>query len=206
MGFVVNWTEHMAPFMGHPVKATSLRAGRKTSRGEWVITPEGIEGGGVYEISAAVRDGAQLTLDLMPDLSYNGVVARAKKRKSRQTFSQFLRKSVRLSPVKAALFQEFSQDLSLDTPETIATIVKALPLLHQGPQSMDRAISTAGGLRFGKLNSSFMLSGQPGIFAAGEMLDWEAPTGGYLINGCLASGRAAGLGAVAWLATGDQCF
>lgn len=204
MGFAVNWTDHMTPLMGQPVKATALHAGRKISRGEWVITPQGIEGGGVYEISAAVRDGATLSVDLMPDLSEKDLLARVRKRKSKQTFSQFLKNSVRLSPIKAALFQEFSQGLDLNTPEAIATALKGLPLSHQGSLPMDGAISTVGGVRLGGLTSTFMFKDQPGIFAAGEMLDWEAPTGGYLINGCLASGRAAGLGAAAWLVHGDE--
>lgn len=199
MGFSVNWTDHMAPLLGQPVKATALHAGRKISRGEWVITPRGIEGGGIYEISAAVRDGAHLTVDLMPDLSDTDVLNRAQKRRSKQTFSQFLKKSVRLSPMKAALFQEFSRDIEIETPEAVATALKALPISQQGPLPIDGAISTAGGLKLSALTHAFMIKDQPGIFAAGEMLDWDAPTGGYLINGCLASGRAAALGAITWL-------
>lgn len=204
MGFAVQWTDHMLQFMGQPVKATALHAGRKISRGEWVLTPQGIEGGGIYEISATVRDGAQLCIDLMPDLSGQDVLARAKKRRSKQTFSQFLKKSIRLSPIKAALFQEFTRDLNLETPDAIATTLKALPLSHQGPLPQDGAISTVGGLRISELTQTFMIKDRPGMFAAGEMLDWDAPTGGYLINGCLAGGRAAGHGAVMWLAQSNQ--
>lgn len=200
MGFAVDWTAHMAPFMGHPVKATALHAGRIVSRGEWVITPKGLEGGGVYEVAAKVRDGAPLFIDLMPDLSAQEVLSRVKKRRTKQTFTQFLKKAVRLSPVKSALFQDFCRDHDLGTPDDIVKLLKALPVPHNGPLDMDGAISTAGGLRFAALNPAFMLRDKPGIFAAGEMLDWEAPTGGYLINGCLATGRAAALGAISWTA------
>ena len=199
MGLRVAWSEHMAKFMGAPIKATALRAGRSSSRGEWVITPEGIEGGGVYEVSAPVRDGALLTIDLMPDLPAAEVMARVKKRRSKQTFSQFLKKAIRLSPVKAALFQEFTQKHDLHDADEVVKLLKSLPVLHGGPSDIDVAISTAGGLRFAALNNTYMLQSRPGIFAAGEMLDWEAPTGGYLLNGCLATGRAAGFGAKTWL-------
>lgn len=199
MGFGVDWSTHMDPFIGHPVKATALHAGKSVSRGEWVITRHGIEGGGVYVVSAAVRDGATLHIDLMPDLSPKEIMSRVKKRRTKQTFSQFLKKAVRLTPIKAALFQEFSKDKDLSAPEDIATLLKSLPIPHTGPMNIDGAISTAGGLRFGALDATLMIKSQPGFFAAGEMLDWEAPTGGYLINGCLATGRTAGLGAQAWL-------
>jgi uncharacterized flavoprotein (TIGR03862 family) len=201
MGFEVTWSDHMAPFLGQPVKATTLQAGRKSSRGEWVITAKGIEGGGIYDISSAIRDGATLHIDLFPDLSRDDVHARVKKRRSKQSFSQFLKKTVRLSPLKTALFYEFTRDLDLNDADQLTTHLKSLPVPVVSPMPMDGAISTAGGLRFSALNTALMLKDRPGIFAAGEMLDWEAPTGGYLINGCLATGRAAACGALAWLAS-----
>jgi uncharacterized flavoprotein (TIGR03862 family) len=199
MGFNIDWTDHMAGFYGTPVKATSLHAGRKVSRGEWVITANGIEGGGVYDVSAVVRDGAPLHIDLFPDLTEDAVRARVKKRRSKQSFAQFLKKSVRLSPVKTALLYEFSRDVDLNDQNQLTTHLKALPVPINGPMEMDRAISTAGGVRFQNVSSDFMLNDASGVFVAGEMLDWEAPTGGYLINGCLATGRAAGNGALSWL-------
>jgi uncharacterized flavoprotein (TIGR03862 family) len=199
MGFAVTWSDHMAPFFGHPIKATGLQAGRKRSRGEWVVTAQGIEGGGIYDLAATVRDGATLHIDLFPDLAADDVMRRVKKRRTKQSFSQFLKKSIRLSLVKAALFHEFSRDHDLSSADNMTTLLKALPVALTGPMPMDGAISTAGGLRFGAVNADFMLKDRPSVFAAGEMLDWEAPTGGYLINGCLATGQAAGQSALRWL-------
>jgi len=201
MGFEVIWSDYMTPFLGQPIKATALTAGRKSSRGEWVISSKGIEGGGVYDVSAAVRDGAALHIDLFPDLTTEAVLARAKKRRSKQSFSQFIKKSLRLSPIKAALFQEFTRDHDLSDAAQITALLKSLPVPITAPMPMDGAISTAGGLRFGALDPHLMTKTAPGVFAAGEMLDWEAPTGGYLINGCLATGYAAGHGALNWLST-----
>lgn len=200
MGFRVAWSPYMTPFFGQPVKATALQSGPVRSRGEWVITPDGIEGGGVYEIAAQARDGAQLTVDLMPDVSTDDVRRRIVKRRSKQTLSQVLKKVARLSTLKAALFQEFSQDAVLTTSDALVARLKALPITLDGPAPIASAISTAGGLRFTALTSDFMVRARPGVFAAGEMLDWEAPTGGYLITGCLATGRRAALGAQNWLA------
>lgn len=195
-GFRIPWTEHMARFHGEPVKATALRAGALLSRGEWVISPDGIEGGGVYEVSAAVRDGAALHVDLVPDLTPDDVADRLAAGGRKASRTERLRKGLRLSPVKIALLNEFGRGQAMPLDQ----LVKALPLGSPAPLAMDDAISTAGGLRFSALDAGFMLKDRPGIFAAGEMLDWEAPTGGYLITGCLSTGRAAGLGAAAWLA------
>jgi uncharacterized flavoprotein (TIGR03862 family) len=199
MGFGVTWSDHMTRFFGEPVKATALHAGRKTTRGEWVITANGIEGGGIYDISSAIRDGAELHIDLFPDISAADISARVKKRRSKQSFSQFLKKTVRLSPLKTALLYEFTRDHDLNDSDVLTACLKSLPVAINGPMPMDGAISTAGGLRLSALDTQFMLKDRPGIFAAGEMLDWEAPTGGYLINGCLATGMAAGQGAARWL-------
>ena len=194
-GFRIAWSPHMARYFGEPVKATALHAGDQTSRGEWVISPAGIEGGGVYSIAAAVRDGTPLCVDLMPDVDASALSARLAKAGPKASRKDMLRKALRLSAVKIALINEFGRrgDAPLDT------LVKALPLGTPAPLPMDGAISTAGGLRFSALNDRFMLRDRPGVFAAGEMLDWEAPTGGYLITGCLATGRAAANGALDWL-------
>lgn len=201
MGFRVAWSDHMIPFFGQPIKATAFHTGRKTSRGEWVITANGIEGGGIYDIAAQIRDGAALHLDLCPDLTHDDVLARAKKRRSKQSFAQYLKKSIRLSPVKTALFHEFTQGQDLSDPTGLARLLKALPIPVTGPMPMDGAISTAGGLRLSAIDAHFMIKDRPGRFAAGEMLDWEAPTGGYLITGCLATGLAAAQGAHRWLSS-----
>lgn len=204
MGFNVAWSDHMTRYFGEPVKAVALQAGRKSTRGEWVITANGIEGGGVYDISSAVRDGATLSIDLFPDLNAAEVRARVKKRRSKQSFPQFLKKTVRLSPLKTALLYEFTQGQDLNDPERLVTSLKELTVPITGPMPMDGAISTAGGLRMGALDADFMVTDRPGVFAAGEMLDWEAPTGGYLITGCLATGKAAGIGANRWLSKANS--
>lgn len=198
-GFVMPWSEHMTPYFGTPIKATALRAGALISRGEWVITQNGIEGGGVYEVSAAVRETQTLTIDLMPDVDVATVASRVSKTSKKHSRQRLLRQTLRLPPVKAALFNEFAKGLTVTNPESFARAVKALQIKPLTPFPIDGAISTAGGLQFDALTENFMLRERPGVFAAGEMLDWEAPTGGYLITGCLASGRAAGHAAAAWL-------
>ncbi|WP_089904947.1 TIGR03862 family flavoprotein [Loktanella fryxellensis] len=195
--FRVAWSTFMAPSLGQPVKATRLSAGALTSRGEWVLTREGIEGGGIYEVSSAIRDGAALTVDLMPDLSRDQITARITARGTKATIGQLLKSALRLPPVKVALFQEMTRAARLSvSPATLPHLLKALPIVHAGPAALDSAISTAGGLRFSALDG-LMIRGRPGTFAAGEMLDWEAPTGGYLLTACLATGRAAALAALA---------
>lgn len=191
-GFAVAWSDHMAPFMGQPVKATRLTAGQASSRGEWVITEAGIEGGGIYEIAAAVRDGAPLMVDLMPDVSHDKIAAKCAARR-KKSLSQLLR-GFGLGAVKPALMMEFGR------AGNTAELLKSLPIPTQGPLPIDQAISTAGGLRFDVLTDDLMLRSRPGTFAAGEMLDWEAPTGGYLITCCLATGRHAANGALRFLA------
>lgn len=195
MGFVVNWSAHMAPHFGKPVKAVALTAGPLQSRGEFVLSRDGIEGGGIYEVSAAMRDGAELTVDLLPDWSLARVAAALAKPRGKASLSNHLRKVLRLDPVRLALLMEFARPF----PDDVAPMIKALPIRHLGPRPMDQAISTAGGVRFDAMDNQLMLRARPGVFCAGEMLDWEAPTGGYLITGCLATGRLAGTGAVAYL-------
>ena len=196
-GFRVDWSAHMAPFHGTPVKATRLDAGAATSRGEWVITRDGIEGGGVYAVSAAVRDGAPLTVDLLPDLDATRVAARVADAGAKASTSKILKSVLRLPPVKIALFNELSRKVAGTHP--LAVLLKTLPLPVTGPMPMDAAISTAGGLKFAALDG-LRLSDRPRTFAAGEMLDWEAPTGGYLITASLATGRLAAQEALAMLA------
>lgn len=194
-GFVVTWSEHMAPYLGQPVKGVRLSAGALSSRGEFVISQRGIEGGGVYEVSAAVRDGAPLMIDLLPDRTLEQVRAVLERPRGKVSLANVLRKGLKLSGAKWALLNEFGRPF----PADLAGVIKGLPVAHAGPRPMDEAISTAGGLRFDALDDGLMVRGMPGLFAAGEMLDWEAPTGGYLITACLATGRAAGQAAVAFV-------
>ncbi|MCF7698789.1 TIGR03862 family flavoprotein [Loktanella sp. M215] len=195
-GFRVAWSDHMTPFFGQPVKATALKAGGLSSRGEWVITRDGIEGGGIYAVSRAVREGAPLHVDLMPDMTATRIGQRVTAKGGKASLSQVLKSGLRLSPVKIALFHEMTRRAGTGAGAPLAGTLKALPLIHDGPAPLDSAISTAGGLRF-KALSGFMLRDRPGVFACGEMLDWEAPTGGYLITASLATGRAAALQALA---------
>jgi len=188
MGFAVDWSDHMQRHFGQPVKNVGLTAGMAQARGEFIISKRGVEGGGIYAVSAAMRDGAPLLLDLAPDLSLDDVRARLKRPRGKASLSNFLRKTLRFDPVKQALLMEFARPV----PDDLAPVIKDLPVRVVGPRPIDEAISTAGGLRFDVLDENLMLRSRPGTFAAGEMLDWEAPTGGYLLTACLATGLWAG--------------
>ena len=196
MGFCVEWSAHMATHFGKPVKGLAFGLGAGWVRGECVISARGIEGGGIYAVSASVRDGAPLIIDLLPDLPLAEVAARLENRPAKRTLAQHLEKALKLDPVKRALLQEFGRPL----PEGagLARLIKGLEIRHQGPRPMDEAISTAGGVTRDAVDAGLMLRALPGVFVAGEMLDWEAPTGGYLITGCLATGLWAGRHAAAW--------
>ena len=196
MGFVISWSDHMRRHFGSPVKGVALHAGDHVSRGEIIVSEQGLEGGGIYALSALLRDGAALTLDLAPDLEIDTLRQRLSRPRGKASLSNHLRKTLKLDPIKQALLMEFARPL----PPDPAPLIKALPIPLQGPRPMDQAISTAGGLRFDALDKRLMLRDRPGTFAAGEMLDWEAPTGGYLLTACLATGRWAGRAAVDWLA------
>lgn len=198
MGFRVDWSPAMAPLHGMAVKGTRLTAGALESRGEWVVTRQGIEGGAVYEISAALRDGATGEIDLMPDLAAPALATRLARPRGRLSVGNWLRRVLR-DPVKVALLLEGGRPLPEDAM-ALAARIKALPLRHAGPMGLDRAISSAGGIEAAALTPELELRTLPGIFAAGEMLDWEAPTGGYLLTACLATGRHAGLAAARRLA------
>lgn len=198
-GLCIDWSAHMERHFGQPVKGIALTAGAQHSAGEAVISARGIEGGGVYAVFASVRDGAALELDLLPDLDARDVAKRLAKPRGKASLSTHLRKTLRLDPVKIALLQEFARPLPSE-PGALARIIKALPVRYRGPRPMDEAISTAGGVPFAALDEGLMLRDLPGVFCAGEMLDWEAPTGGYLLTACLATGRWAGLHAARYAA------
>ncbi|MFU8864387.1 MAG: TIGR03862 family flavoprotein [Rhodobacterales bacterium] len=199
MGFLVDWSPHMARHLGQPVKGIALQAGGQVSRGEIVLSASGIEGGGIYAVSRSLREGAALLLDLLPDLDPAQVRARLERPRGKASLSNHLRKVLRLDPVKLALLVECAHPLPQDAT-ALAGIIKALPVPLEGPQPMDQAISTAGGITLGALDAGLMIRAMPGVFAAGEMLDWEAPTGGYLISGALATGYWAGRHAAQWAA------
>lgn len=188
-GLSVAWSPHMEPLFGAPVKSAALIAGDRRVRAEFVISRHGLEGGGIYAVFDRVRDGAGLVLDLLPDLSQAQLAERLARAKRSDSRSNRLRKALRLDRARLALFNEFARDTAdADLPARL----KALPVRHDGPRPMDEAISTAGGLSWSAVDKGLMLRARPGTFAAGEMLDWEAPTGGYLLTACLATGRWAG--------------
>lgn len=193
VGFRVDWSPHMAPHFGAAIKNVGLRVAGRTHRGELVLSQSGLEGGGLYPLTPALREGAALALDLKPDLSEGEIRARLA-RGGKSSLSNRLRKALRLGPMQIALLQELGRPLPADP----APIIKHLPVPLAGPRPLDEAISTAGGLRFAALDETLMLRARPGTFAAGEMLDWEAPTGGYLLTACLATGRWAGRAAADW--------
>lgn len=190
MGFAVRWSAHMAAHFGTPVKGVALQAGSRRERGEFVVSARGIEGGGIYAVSAAVRDGAALRLDLLPDVAASEVAARLARTKGKDSAANRLRKALGLDPVKIALVMEWARPLP--EGEALAQRLKALPVRHDGPRPIAEAISSAGGIRRESLTEALELKALPGCFACGEMLDWEAPTGGYLLTGCLATGLWAG--------------
>ncbi|MEJ2018605.1 MAG: TIGR03862 family flavoprotein, partial [Maritimibacter sp.] len=196
-GLVVDWSPHMAKQFGQPVKVARLVAGDASIRGEFVISSRGLEGSAIYAVSRGVREGAALSVDLCPDWSLDEVAKRLARPRGKATLAAHLRKSLRLDPARLALLMEFGRPLP--EGEALAALIKALPLRHQGLRPMDEAISTAGGITAEALDG-YMLRALPGLFVAGEMLDWEAPTGGYLLTGCLATGREAGRAAARWCA------
>ena len=186
MGFSVAWSPHMAKWFGTPVKGAALCVGGLRERGEFVISSRGIEGGGVYTVSRPLREGAPLTLDLMPDVAGAEVTARLSRSRSGETLANRLRK-LGLPPVSVALVMEFGRSLAA------TEAVKHLPLPLTGPRPVEEAISTAGGIAREALTDLLELRALPRVFACGEMLDWEAPTGGYLLTGCWATGRWVGM-------------
>ena len=192
MGFSVNWSKHMLPYFGSPIKSIRLTSGSFSSLGECVISSKGLEGSGIYAASKSMREGNPLMLDLLPDLDLRTLISRFEKLPKKASRSTIVRKVLHLDKAKTAIFNEFSQGAQL---KNIITIAKALLISHLGPRPIEEAISTAGGVPQLALNNQLMLKSKPGIFCAGEMLDWEAPTGGYLITGCLATGKCAGSGA-----------
>lgn len=185
MGFAVDWSPHMARQFGQAVKGAALVVAGQRERGEFVISSRGLEGGGIYAVSRALRQGAPLTLDLMPDVAIAEVSARLDRMKSSESTANRLRK-LGLSGAQAALVMEWGKGMGL------AQAVKTLPARLIGPRPLDEAISVAGGVAWDAVTDGLELKALPGVFVAGEMLDWEAPTGGYLLTACLATGAWAG--------------
>lgn len=192
MGFSVAWSDHMIPHFGQPVKGAVLSVGGLVVHAEFVVSVRGVEGGAIYALSRALRAGAALRIDLFPDLSVEDLAARIACQPRKLSLTNRLRRALRLEGVRLALLHECAHPLPQD-PRALAEVLKSLHLRHDGPRPMDEAISTAGGVARAGLTPGLMLQDWPGVFVAGEMLDWEAPTGGYLLTGCLSSGHWAGL-------------
>lgn len=186
VGFSVHWSAHMAPVFGQPIKSAQLQAGGQSVRGEFVLTARGVEGSAIYALGRVLRDGAPLVVNLCPDLSPLALEARLARLKSSDSLGNRLRK-LGLSPAAAALVLECGRALPL------LQALTALPIPLAGPRPIDEAISVAGGITRASLTDGLELRALPGVFACGEMLDWEAPTGGYLLTACWATGRWAGL-------------
>jgi uncharacterized flavoprotein (TIGR03862 family) len=208
-GFTVAWSDIFRDrFEGQPLKGIALSFGPHSVRGEAIVTRTGIEGGAIYALSADLREAilgsgqATLHIALRPDLVTKDLVARLSVPKGKQSFSNWLRKAAHLSPVGIGLLQEAAiasgASLSSLSAEKLAGLINAVPIQLNGVTPIARAISTAGGIVFDELDADFMIRRLPGVFAAGEMLDWEAPTGGYLLQASFATGAAAGRGALKW--------
>jgi uncharacterized flavoprotein (TIGR03862 family) len=197
VGFTVAWTEVFRErFAGAPLKNIALNFEGRTSRGDALAANYGLEGGAVYALSAVLRDAiaargsARLEIDLRPDMSLAQLTARLSRPRGGQSLSSWLRKAAHLSPVEIGLLREAHGVALPVAPDALATAIKAAPIVLTGTQGLDRAISSAGGLSFQALDG-LELKTAPGVFVAGEMLDWEAPTGGYLLQACFATGVAA---------------
>jgi len=205
-GFDVEWGAHFRDrFAGQPVKAVGLRFGDRALKGEFVVTTTGIEGSAVYALSAPLRDacpGAVLLLDLKPDWNQDKLAAALAKPRGSRSLSHHLERCAGIKGVAAGLLRELAQPLP-EGAAALAATLKALPLPLLRPRPLAEAISTAGGVSFDAVTDDLMLKARPGIFVAGEMLDWEAPTGGYLLTGCFATGRIAGSAAARWLRAPD---
>jgi uncharacterized flavoprotein (TIGR03862 family) len=205
-GFDIGWSENFSErFAGAPVKSVTATSDAGIFSGEFVITPQGIEGGLVYMHAASLREQieregkAVLHLDLVPGRTLERLSRDLARQNAKASFSSRLRKGAGLEGAKAALVREVAPDAGKADPERLAQIIKALPLPVVKPRPIAEAISSAGGIAWNGIDDNYMLMALPGIFAAGEMLDWEAPTGGYLLSACLATGRAAARGIDAWL-------
>ena len=193
--FVVKWSMKMSKYFGQPLKSIKLSAGSQSSRGEIIISQKGIEGGGIYSLSAQLKKGEDLILDLLPDWDNGKILKLLTMPWGKSSSSNVLRKRLKLEPVKQAILREFAMDVFKE-PALLTKNIKSLKIPLNGTGPIQTAISTSGGMKMGSIDENFMLRSRPGVFCAGEMLDWDAPTGGYLITTCLATGRMAGKRAV----------
>jgi uncharacterized flavoprotein (TIGR03862 family) len=207
-GFTVDWSATMRErFSGAPLKRVVIRHDGRQASGEAMIDSAGIEGGAVYALSgplreAILRDGsATIAIDLRPDIETARLTERLASRRRGETLSNHLRKAAGLSPAAIAVLRESAGAALPQEPAALAALIRASALTLTGMAPIDRAISSAGGVAAGEIDAGLMLKRLPGVFVAGEMLDWEAPTGGYLLQGCFSTGVAAAKGVEGWLET-----
>ena len=216
IGVVTPWSDHLlSKFEGAPVKNISLSLETEsetiTTRSEFVITRTGMESGGIYSLSAPLRKilarekVAILKLDLYPDQSQSALAKKLSRPRGKNSLASHLRKCLNLTGVKAALLHELAPKTAFQSAANLAAAIKSLTIQITGFAPIDQAISTAGGASWNALDDHFMLVSKPGTFCAGEMIDWDAPTGGYLITACLATGKQAAHGALRWLETIAKC-
>ncbi|MFY9328132.1 MAG: TIGR03862 family flavoprotein [Georgfuchsia sp.] len=210
-GFDVNWSEHFrSRFAGHPLKNiafahTDAQGNVFHKKGEFVISAHGVEGSLIYAFSARLRDAIDahgcttLHVDLVPARSLEWLMKEIAHPRGARSMSSHLKSRIGIGGVKAGLLRESTARDDYASPERLATAIKALPITLVSSRPLDEAISSAGGVSFDSLDPQLMLRQSPGVFCAGEMLDWEAPTGGYLLTACLASGCRAGKGVLTWL-------
>lgn len=209
-GFDAHWSTHLkTKFAGHPVKSVAVQVvtpggGVHRQRGEFVLTETGVEGGVIYGVSSVLRDRiekegqATLMVDLAPDRDQGRLMRDLSKPRGKRTMATHLERQAGIAGVKSALLREVCPKDIFEDPASLAEAIKAVPLKLVAARPMEEAISTAGGVTLEELDDRLMIRRFPGVFCAGEMLDWEAPTGGYLLTACLATGYAAGAGAVTW--------
>ncbi|MDD2057246.1 TIGR03862 family flavoprotein [Pseudomonas sp. GD03860] len=209
-GFEVQaWSELLkSKFAGAPLKNIALSLAGQTPRlGECIVTAQGLEGSLVYTWSAQIREAinaagsATVLLDLLPNRTVDNIQKALEKPRGSRSMAKHLHSQLGLDGIKAALLRELTDVPTFTDPHLLARAVKALPIVLVRPRPLDEAISTAGGVVFEAMDKRLMLTQMPGVFCAGEMLDWEAPTGGYLLTACFASGRKAGLGVLEWIAS-----
>jgi uncharacterized flavoprotein (TIGR03862 family) len=215
-GFDIGWTDHFRTrFAGHPVKSVSLTfddtQGRNFQReGEFIITETGVEGSLIYAVSARLREEiksvgrAVILLDLAPGRSLSALTDQLSRPRGSRSMASHLRRQARIEGVKSGLLREFLPQSGFSKPAQLAAGIKNLQIPLVAPRPLEEAISSAGGVKFDALDSNSMLRALPGVFCAGEMIDWEAPTGGYLLTACMASGRMAGMDVVEWLRSQSQ--
>ncbi|MGZ3254129.1 MAG: TIGR03862 family flavoprotein, partial [Burkholderiaceae bacterium] len=210
-GFDVGWSEHFSTrFAGEPVKSVILHhtdaAGNTVRKqGDFIVTADGVEGSAIYALSAGLRDRIEadgvaiMHIDLLPGMELERVISEIARPRGSRSMASHLQSRLGIKGVKAGLLRELTSATDYNDPALLGNAIKSLPLRLIAPRPIDEAISSGGGVAFESLDEHLMIRALPGVFCAGEMLDWEAPTGGYLLTACFASGRAAGLGTLAWL-------